>query len=152
MEWNVASWAQLAGKAEYQTYRKAYGTTSGLMYGLTFDVITEALASAAEDSGLIPDFELPAFYRTHVAKLLCTDDPDVHPGFRELTYDAFAAVVLMEHINRLLAAGLLAQAEEGHDYHLALPGVAAFRTQEAADDERVASAWATLTPCARSRL
>jgi hypothetical protein len=118
MEWNMASWAQLARKGEYQAHRKAYGTTSGM----TFDVITEALASAAEESGLLPDFELPAFYRTHVAKLLCTEDADTHPGFRELTYDAFAAVVLMEHLNRLLAVGLLAQATEGPDYHLALPG------------------------------
>jgi hypothetical protein len=135
MEWNIASWARLVGKGEYQARRRVYGTT-----GMVYDVITEALASAADDTGLLPAFELPTFYRVHIGKLLCTDDADAHPGFRELTYDAFSAVVLMEHLNRLLAAGLLAQAAEGHDYHLALPGAsaeqtaAAFPRQEAGDE------------------
>lgn len=111
----MATWARLATKSEYQAYHQVAGTS-----GMVLDVITNALAAAADDAGLLPALNLPALYTTHVARLLCTPDAEV-PGFRELTYDAFAAVALLEGLNMLLAVGVLAEAEEGYDYHLAVP-------------------------------
>lgn len=141
MEWNKASWANLVDKGEYRKYIRVTNLAAGSM---VFSVLIEALADAADDTGLLRSLDLPAFYTTHVAKVVCTPDAE-HPGFRALTYDAFVATALLENLQRLLMAGLLAQstATNTYDYHLALPApvgenLAAGLAQEAADAEREA--------------
>lgn len=115
--WVLVAGARLVNRTEYRAVRRVDPGLPATLVG----ILTEALAAAADADGLIHDLEFPAFYRRHVQDTLCLPDA-VHPDFQQLTYDAFTAVVLIESLNRLITAGLLAQSSVGDDYHLALPG------------------------------
>ncbi|WP_219419538.1 hypothetical protein [Pseudonocardia nigra] len=84
-------------------------------------VVIDALARAADEDGVLLDFDFPEFFETHVSAVLAQDDEEMSP----LTYDRFSAMALMDCITTLtIHDGLLANRGNGDsaDYHLTLPG------------------------------
>ncbi|GAA2701436.1 hypothetical protein [Nonomuraea recticatena] len=107
--------ARLVTKAEYQEHTPAAG--------LLFATLTQALAAAANDSGLIEDHEDPDFFKAHVISAIGLDPEDLASP---ITYDFFTSMTLTESRMELLQLGYLATRGNGDtmDLHLALPAEA----------------------------
>jgi hypothetical protein len=119
MTWDVAvhaaPGARFVDADEYRKHKQKYvGRT------MVDQVLTDALASAADDEGVIANFWLPDFY----AKTLREEMRDEYDeDDYQLTYDRFTAMALTEHLTSLVMAGLLGHRGKGgsYDYRLALP-------------------------------
>lgn len=118
-DWDLASaaapGARFATPEQYRTAKQPL-----VSEGLVEWVLTDALAEAADQDGVIADFDLRDFYTTHVRNVLRSeDDADDFA----LTYDRFTAMALADSLNGLLLRGLLAHRGKGdsYDYRLALP-------------------------------
>ncbi|MGW2222470.1 hypothetical protein ACWCSD_46400, partial [Nonomuraea sp. NPDC001684] len=99
-------------KAEYQKHTPPVG--------LLFDLLTRALAEAADDDGLIVNHEDDTFFETYVIPAIGLDPEDLTVP---ITYDTFTSMTLMEARMELLQLGYLATQGKGDsvDLHLALP-------------------------------
>lgn len=96
------------------------GTPAVVRRGLVKHTVVEALTRAADDDGVLLDFEFDEFFETHVAAVLADDDEAAAP----LVYDRFSALVLLDCITMLtIHDGLLANRGNGDsaDYRLTLP-------------------------------
>lgn len=101
-----------------QQYRA--GVPASVQRGLVKPILIEALARAADDEGVLLDFEFDEFFATHVAAVLADDDEDAAP----VVFDRFTAMVIMDAIGALtIHDGLLANRGNGDsaDYRLTLP-------------------------------
>lgn len=92
-------------------------------------VLTDALAVAADEHGVIANFFHPDFYHQHVRAVLAAEDAEVSGDDEDdedelvLVYDRFTAFVLLEKMWELVNRGLLAHRGRGDafDFRLALP-------------------------------
>jgi hypothetical protein len=109
---DLAVGARLATKADYEKHVRPVG--------MLFMILTQALAAAADDSGLITDHEDHTFFDSHVMDVLGLEPDEVTTP---VTYDAFTAMTLMESRMELIRLGYLAHKGKGDsmDLHLALP-------------------------------
>jgi hypothetical protein len=119
MTWDVKSdaapGARFVGPDEYRKDKQKYISTS-----MVDQVLTDALATAADDDGVIEDFDVTDFYAT----TLQDEMRDEYDGDEyRLTYDRFTAMALADHLSGLVMAGLLGLRGKGssHDYRLTLP-------------------------------
>lgn len=106
--------ARFVGPDEYRERKLGYVVTS-----LLAQVVTDALANAADQDGVLEDFDQPAFFQRHVAALLSEQAGEE----LALTYDTFTAMALVDTFTSLRAQGLLGHRGKGgsYDYRLALP-------------------------------
>ncbi|MGI8312760.1 hypothetical protein [Saccharopolyspora hattusasensis] len=111
--------ARFATPDECRQHKDEYLPTGGLVEW----VLTDALVAAADEHGVLTDFDVRHFYATHVQYALAVDDdPEDEPP--ALTYDRFTAMALQDGLKTLLLdRGLLAHRGKGdsYDYRLALP-------------------------------
>ena len=91
--------------------------------GLVRPVVCEALAAAADDEGVLLDFDEQAFFDIHVTDVMQRDPLEHGDQVPMLVYDPFTALALMDCVNSLVRDGLLATRENGDsvDYRLTLP-------------------------------
>ncbi|PZG12999.1 hypothetical protein C1I95_24645 [Micromonospora craterilacus] len=82
--------------------------------------IVDALSLAANNDGLIRNFEPDEFYTGPLSDAMRNEDDEAS---WQLVYDRFSAVVLMKLMFKLVEAGLLATRGNGDssDYRLTLP-------------------------------
>jgi hypothetical protein len=96
------------------------GAPAAVRRSLVKHTVIEALTRAADDDGVLLDFEFDEFFETHVAAVLAADDEPAAP----LVYGRFSALALMDCITTLtIHDGLLANRGNGDsaDYRLTLP-------------------------------
>jgi hypothetical protein len=96
-------------------------------------VVCEALAAAADEEGVLLDFDERAFFDIHVTDVIQREPLDHGDEVPMLVYDPFTAFALMDCLTSLVRAGLLATRENGDtvDYHLTLPNPAASQGRRA---------------------
>uniref|UniRef100_UPI003F492150 hypothetical protein n=1 Tax=Amycolatopsis sp. CA-293810 TaxID=3239926 RepID=UPI003F492150 len=98
------------------------GVQATVRLSMVKSVVVDALAAAADVDGVLLDFELPNFYRVHVANVLNRDLPDDEKN--TLVFDSFTACALMDCFNALMRQDrLLGHRGNGGsvDYRLTLP-------------------------------
>lgn len=113
---HAAPGARFVTPTEYREGRPDYVCEgSAVLY-----ILTEALADAADNNGVIIDFDVREFYTTHMRNALLENEDD--EGFR-LIFDRFTAFTLQDYLGRLLMSGLLGNRGKGNsfDYRLTLP-------------------------------
>ena len=121
--WDPAVHAALPGVRFVTPERYLAAAPQVVRRGMVNYTVIAALADAADADGVLLDFDLPEFYRTHVAKVLSRDldeDEEAPP----LVYDTFTATALMDCLHTLLLEhGLLANrgTADSADYRLTLP-------------------------------
>lgn len=116
--WDAAQHAMPGTRfATPEQYRA--GVPGHVRQSMVKDVVVEALTRGADADGVLLDFDLPEFFRTHVTAVLTVDD-----DAPALVYDRFAAITLMDCMTALMIHdGLLANRGNGDsaDYRLTLP-------------------------------
>lgn len=87
---------------------------------MVFAILTTALGEAADDDGLIKDYEDHTFFERYVIPAIGIDPEDLAVP---ITYDTFTAMTLTEGHMELVRFGFLATQADGDrmDLHLALP-------------------------------
>ncbi|EME59262.1 hypothetical protein [Amycolatopsis decaplanina] len=98
------------------------GVLATVRYSMVKSVVIDALAAAADADGVLLNFEMPDFYRVHVASVLNKDLPSEEKN--ALVYDTFTACALMDCFNALMRQDrLLGHRGNGGsvDYRLTLP-------------------------------
>jgi hypothetical protein len=87
--------------------------------GLVKAILVEALAEAADDDGVLADFNNRQFFETHVARALA--DPYADETIVPVAYDRFSAMALTDYLTSLMIEdGLLANRGKGDSYDLRL--------------------------------
>jgi hypothetical protein len=99
------------------------GVPARLRRSVVTSVVIDALAAAADDTGVITAFSEVQFYETHIAGVF---EADRRPGetVYQLVFDRFSALALSETVDTLFVVEkLLAIRENGNtvDYRLMLP-------------------------------
>lgn len=120
--WDVTVHAAVAGVRFVTPGEFQAGLPASVHRGLVKTVVTEALAIAADEEGVLLDFNERDFFDTHVVAVMNSDleEEEATP----LVYDRFTAMALMDCLHSLmLDDGLLANRGNGdtHDYRLTLP-------------------------------
>lgn len=129
--WERLNSARFVGPADYQE-QLAHGPASDLVAdGMTNEVLTQALAAAADEDGTLLDFSMRTFYEQHVSDALRNADD---PSGWKVTYDRFVAMALMEAIHRFVEIGLLGHRGNGDtvDWRLAVPPVTQLASETSA--------------------
>ncbi len=113
--WTFAVGARFVGPDEWIANRPGPGH-----YWFSRGVLLDAFAAAADDAGLLLDFQVNRFYERQVTEVVRVEDD---PKNWRLKYDRFTAMVLMDATTEFVEAGLLAHRGNGgsYDYRLALP-------------------------------
>jgi hypothetical protein len=121
--WDPAVHAALPGVRFVTPEQYLAGAPQVVRPSMVNYTVIAALAQAADADGVLLDFDLPQFYRTHVATVL-SQDLDEDQETPQLVYDTFTAMALMDCLHTLLLAdGLLANRgnADSADYRLTLP-------------------------------
>ena len=121
--WDPAVHAALPGVRFVTPEQYLVGAPQVVRRGMVNYTVIAALADAADADGVLLDFDLPEFYRTHVAKVL-SQDLDEDEETPQLVYDTFTAMAVMDCLYTLLLEdGLLADRgnADSADYRLTLP-------------------------------
>lgn len=89
-------------------------------FSMVAAIIAEALARAADDKGILYDFNPEEFFVTYVTGVMRSDPGEID---FQLTWDRFTSMVLVSTMTSLLHKGLLGHRDNGDsiDYRLALP-------------------------------
>lgn len=114
--WEILGTSEFATPDAYLEYRRAHWN------GMVIPVLMDALASYANESGVMERFWPPDFHDIHLQKVL-VDEEDQDDKTYALHYNQFAAVVILEYLFLLMKDGLLAHRGNGDSasYRLALP-------------------------------
>jgi hypothetical protein len=125
--WDVTTHAAVAD-ARFVSPREFLDGLAGTSAhrGLVRPVVCEALAAAADDEGVLLDFDERAFFDIHVTDVMQHEPLEHGDEVPLLVYDPFAALALMDCLTSLVRDGLLATRGNGDtvDYRLTLPGPA----------------------------
>lgn len=92
-------------------------------HGLINGVVCRALAAAADDEGVLLDFDEQTLFDIHIAAELNADLEQHGEDVTPLVYDRFTAFALMDCLHALQSEGLLGCRGEGDtlDHRLTLP-------------------------------